>query len=53
MTDAVNMDGGGSSSLVVYDRAVGRPLMINHQPRGTERKNALNFGIFFAPDLQK
>lgn len=53
VTDAVNMDGGGSSSLVVYDRAAGRPLMINHQPRGTERKNALNFGIFFAPDLQK
>lgn len=53
VTDAVNMDGGGSSSLVVYDRAAGRPLMINRQPRGTERKNALNFGIFFAPDLQK
>ena len=53
VTDAVNMDGGGSSSLVVYDRAAGRPLMVNHQPRGTERKNALNFGIFFAPDLQK
>ena len=53
VTDAVNKDGGGSSSLVVYDRAAGRPLMVNHQPRGTERKNALNFGIFFAPDLQK
>lgn len=53
VTDAVNMDGGGSSSLVVYDRVAGRPLMVNHQPRGTERKNALNFGIFFAPDLQK
>ncbi|MBQ1429223.1 MAG: phosphodiester glycosidase family protein [Kiritimatiellae bacterium] len=53
VTDAVNMDGGGSSSLVVYDRAAGRPLMVNRQPRGTERKNALNFGIFFAPDLQK
>ena len=54
VTDAVNMDGGGSTSLVVYDRANGRPLMLNHQPRGVERKNALNFGIVFASgDLQK
>ena len=46
--DAVNMDGGGSTSLVVFDRAGGDPLMLNHHANGYVRKTALNFGIIFA-----
>jgi len=48
-TDAVNMDGGGSTSLVVFDRAVGRPTMLNHHKNGYVRKTALNLGITFCP----
>lgn len=50
VSDAVNMDGGGSTSLVVYDRTDARPLMLNRQPRRVERKVALNLGIAFAPE---
>ena len=50
VSDAVNMDGGGSSSLVVYDRANDRPLMLNHQPKRIERKVALSLGITFKPE---
>lgn len=46
--DAVNMDGGGSTSLVVFDRANGRPLMLNRHARGYVRKTAINLGITFA-----
>ena len=48
VSDAVNMDGGGSTSLVVWDRKNGRPEMLNRHPRNTVRKNAVNFGITFA-----
>ena len=51
-TDAVNMDGGGSTSLVVYDRANDRPVMLNRQPRGVMRKNAVNFGITFTKESE-
>lgn len=47
-TDAVNMDGGGSTSLVIWDRENGRPLMLNHHANGYVRKTALNLGITFA-----
>lgn len=47
VSDAVNMDGGGSTSLVVFDREKKRPLMLNHQPHGVRRKVALNLGISF------
>jgi len=46
-TDAVNMDGGGSTSLVVFDRASGRPVMLNHHAAGYVRKTAVNLGITF------
>lgn len=48
VSDAVNMDGGGSTSLVVWDRKNGRPEMLNRHARNTVRKNAVNFGITFA-----
>lgn len=47
VSDAVNMDGGGSTSLVVFDRKNGRPLMINRHRNNEVRKNAVNFGIAF------
>lgn len=45
--DAINMDGGGSTSLVVYDRKKDRPLMLNHHANGYVRKVALNLGLIF------
>ena len=50
-TDAVNMDGGGSTSLVVFDHATGRPVMLNHHANGYVRKTALNLGVTFEGDL--
>lgn len=48
VTDAVNMDGGGSTSLVVWDRKSGGPWMLNRHAHGKTRANAVNFGISFA-----
>ncbi len=45
--DAINMDGGGSTSLVIYDREHNRPHMLNHHPNGYVRKTALNLGLIF------
>ena len=45
--DAINMDGGGSTSLVVFDRAAGMPRMLNHHALGQRRPVAVNFGITF------
>ena len=45
VTDAVNMDGGGSTSLVVLDEETNRPVMLNHHKGGGIRKNAVHFGI--------
>ena len=47
VTDAVGMDGGGSTTLVMYDKASGRPLTLNRPSDGHERRNALNIGIYF------
>ena len=47
VTDAINMDGGGSSSLVVFDRSRDRPVMLNRHRAGKTRANAVNFGITF------
>ena len=47
VTDAINMDGGGSTALVVYDREQGRPVMLNRHKNGDVRKVAVNFGITF------
>ena len=49
VTDAVNMDGGGSTSLVVWERKSVRPLMLNNHKNGRVRANAVNFGIAFDP----
>lgn len=46
-TDVVNMDGGGSSSLVVFDCKRGKPKMLNRHRGGAVRKVAVNFGIMF------
>ena len=45
--DVMNMDGGGSTSLVIYDEAAKSPRMLNHQRGGGMRTVALNFGITF------
>ena len=47
--DAINMDGGGSTSLVIYDRKHNRPIMLNHHANGYVRKTALNLGLIFPP----
>ena len=47
-SDAVNMDGGGSTSLVVWDCGDERPIMLNHHANGYVRKTAMNLGITFA-----
>ena len=47
VTDAINMDGGGSSSLVVFDRSRDCPVMLNRHRAGKIRANAVNFGITF------
>ena len=49
-TDAINMDGGGSTSLVIFDRTSGHPLMLNHHVDGSVRKTALNLGITFTTE---
>ena len=46
--DAINMDGGGSTSLVIYDREHNRPLMLNHHANGYVRKTALNLGLILS-----
>ena len=46
-SDAIDMDGGGSSSLVVFDRKSGTPRMLNRHKDGLVRKVGLNFGITF------
>lgn len=43
--DALNLDGGGSTSFVVFDDKSDRPEMLNRHPDGYVRKIALNFGI--------
>ena len=47
VTDALNMDGGGSTSLVVWDQKRGEPKMLNRHRNGTLRPVAVNLGITF------
>ena len=42
VTDAVNMDGGGSSTLTVFDAKRGKPWTFT---RSNPRRNALNVGV--------
>ena len=48
VADAVNMDGGGSSTLVVFDAEQGGVRMLNQQPGGQVRDTAVNLGIAFS-----
>ncbi len=47
VVDAINMDGGGSASLVVFDESENKPWMLNHHKNFVERRNAMNLGIYF------
>ena len=46
-SDAINMDGGRSTTMVVYDRKNGLPRILNRHKGGWTRTVALNFGIVF------
>ena len=46
-SDAVSMDGGGSVSLVVFDRKSGVPVMLNRHPSKKVRANAISLGVIF------
>lgn len=46
-SDAINMDGGGSTTLAVYDRKDGTPRVLNRHKGGWTRTVALNLGIAF------
>jgi hypothetical protein len=52
-TDALNLDGGGSTSLVVFNEKSNRPEMLNRHPGGYVRKIALNFGITVDADRDR
>ena len=43
--DGVNMDGGGSSSFVIWDDVSKQAKMLNHQPMGTIRPVGASIGI--------
>lgn len=43
--NGVNMDGGGSSSFVIWDKVERKAKMLNHQPHGTIRPVGCSFGI--------
>lgn len=43
--NGVNMDGGGSSSFVIWDEKKQAPSMLNHQPLGGIRPVASSLGI--------
>ncbi len=46
--DAMNMDGGGSSTLVYWDENLGLPIVCNrHNESGATRSVAANVGIYF------
>ncbi len=52
-TDALNLDGGGSTSFVVFDEKSDRPEMLNRHAGGHVRKIALNFGITVEDDRDR
>lgn len=43
--DGVNMDGGGSSSFVIWDKVEKKAKMLNHQPMGAIRPVGSSLGI--------
>ena len=46
------MDGGGSASLVVFDRARGRPFMLNRHAGGYGRRSSLHLDITFGDERE-
>ncbi|MBQ7650769.1 MAG: phosphodiester glycosidase family protein [Victivallales bacterium] len=48
-SDGVNMDGGGSTTLVYFDSKADKVVKMNHQAKGAERSNGGNFGIILIP----
>ena len=47
-SDAMNMDGGGSTTLVYWDAAAGKPVVCNrHSESGYTRPVAASMGIYF------
>lgn len=48
-SDGINMDGGGSTTLVYYDKKAEKIVKMNHQANGAERSNGGNFGIVLLP----
>lgn len=49
VSDAVNMDGGGSSTLVAFDDLNAAAWTVNRPSDARPRRTALNFGVFFNP----
>ena len=47
--DGINMDGGGSTTLLYWDKDSGKAVKCNHQGGGIERSNGSNFGIILRP----
>ena len=43
--NGVNMDGGGSSSFVIWDKKEKKAKMLNHQPMGAIRPVGASLGI--------
>lgn len=43
--DGLNMDGGGSSSFVIWNRRKKQPEMLNHQPAGIVRAVGASLGV--------
>ena len=48
-TDAIAMDGGGSTTLVLADGANGRVRVVNSPSDGAERPVGNNLAVFAAP----
>ena len=49
-SEVMNMDGGGSTSLILFDAQSGKSRMLNRHRGGGMRTVALNLGITFAPE---
>jgi exopolysaccharide biosynthesis protein len=47
-TDAINLDGGGSTEMVRAD-VLGQPFIVNTPSGGAERFDAVGFGVHALP----
>lgn len=51
--DGINMDGGGSATLVYWQKSKHRAVVVNQQPNKEERKVGSNIGIYLeAPNKE-